>query len=331
MTGTPGLPKDLSIESLRKAHYNATVAGLRRVHDELLIFQVEPDRGPVAYEPGQYMVLGLGYWEPRLAGTQEESLTEKQRTALARRAYSISSPVLDDEGKLARAGNADPAPGRTGSRVPGLEFYVSLVRYAEMQAPALTPRLFLLEEGDRLFLGPHVHGHYTLAPVKADDHVLFAATGTGEAPHNGMIAELLARGQRGNIASIVCVRYRRDLGYLAQHHELERRFSNYHYITLTTREPENIDPTHPLFVGKQYVQDVVASHDFESMAQVPLDPASTHVFLCGNPDMIGAPHHPFDLSRRFPVKGGMVELLETRGFTVDRPDEPGNVHFENYW
>jgi hypothetical protein len=27
----------------------------------------------------------------------------------------------------------------------------------------------------------------------------------------------------------------------------------------------------------------------------------------------------------------MVEVLERRGFQVDRPHEPGNIHFEKYW
>ena len=42
--------------------------------------------------------------------------------------------------------------------------------------------------------------------------MLFLATGTGEAPHNYMLWELLRRGHTGRILSACCVRYRRDLG-----------------------------------------------------------------------------------------------------------------------
>jgi ferredoxin--NADP+ reductase len=275
------------------------------------------DQGFPQYEAGQYTTLGLGNWEPRLPGTQEEYLTDKQHRTLARRAYSISCSIFDDDSNLIR-----PVKDST------VEFYVSLMRRAAVHPPTLTPRLFLLEEGDRLYMGPHAHGHYTLAGVRDADDVLFAATGTGEAPHNAMIAELLGRGHQGNIASIVCVRFHKDLGYLFQHRELERRFANYRYIPLTTRETQNLDPAHRHYVGKLHIQDLVNSADFQERTQIALSPQNTHVFLCGNPDMIGAPH---DLAPRYPVAGGMVELLERHGFTIDSPHQVGNIHFETYW
>lgn len=68
------------------------------------------------------------------------------------------------------------------------------------------PGCLRFRQGIAMFLGPHAHGSYTLRDVKPDDDVLFVATGTGEAPHNAMTAELLSRGHRGRIASITCVR-----------------------------------------------------------------------------------------------------------------------------
>src|SRR5436309_550738 len=73
-------------------------------------------------------------------------------------------------------------------------------------------------------------------PVKPGDTVVFLATGTGEAPHNYMIWELLRRGHAGKIVSVCCVRFLRDLGYLDIQRELMRRHGHYKYITLTTRE-----------------------------------------------------------------------------------------------
>ena len=46
---------------------------------------------------------------------------------------------------------------------------------------------------------PRATGHYTLAGIPAEANVAFFATGTGEAPHNAMIAELLAAGWPGEI------------------------------------------------------------------------------------------------------------------------------------
>src|SRR5690606_28492366 len=102
--------------------------------------------------------------------------------------------------------------------------------------PALTPRLFTLKTGDRLFVGTKITGHYTLACVTPEQDVIFLATGTGEAPHNAMIAELFELGHTGKIINAVCVRQRSDLGYIAAHQELERQYQSYRYLPLTTRE-----------------------------------------------------------------------------------------------
>ena len=211
-----------------------------------------------------------------------------------------------------------------------VEFYVALVRWAEKHPPALTPRLFALNVGDRLFLGPRGHGSYTLSNVRPGDNVVFAATGTGEAPHNAMLAELLSRGHRGQIVCATCVRYQHDLAYLAEHRKLESMFSNYRYVSLTTREPQNLDPSRSDFIGKQYLQEFFSSGKLEHTCGLALDPSRTHVFLCGNPTMIGAPQHAHAL-RFYPRPTGMVEILEGRGFTLDEPHQPGNIHLEKYW
>jgi len=306
-------------DALISRHYNAQVIDVRRCHEDLWVLRVHPDRGVPPFVAGQYTVLGLGYWEPRIAGSQEEHLEEGWQTKLVKRVYSISCSLLDRDDRLTRVKD-----------YPYLEFYVALVRKAA-RPPALTPRLFLLERGDRLFVGPHAHGNYTLHRVRSSDNVVFAATGTGEAPHNAMLSDLLAGGHRGRIASVVCVRYKKDLAYTREHGILMQRFPHYRYMTLTTREPENLDRSLPGYVGKRYLQQYLASGILERELGWELSPANTHIFLCGSPDMIGAPHPTHDPQRRFPKPTGMVEILEQRGFQVDQPHEPGNIHYEKYW
>jgi ferredoxin--NADP+ reductase len=63
---------------------------------------------------------------------------------------------------------------------------------------------------------------------------------------------------------------------------------------------------------------------------IDLDPGSTHVFLCGNPAMIGIPEE-HDSTAVFPEPVGVVELLTKRGFTLDRHRQIGNIHVEEYW
>jgi ferredoxin--NADP+ reductase len=308
------------IKQLREQQYNARVESIDSSHADLMRIRVRPDGEPIAFEPGQYTVLGLGGWEPRVANTQEEPLDDSHLRKLIRRAYSFSCRMVDEHGGLV-------APNDDGA----LEFYLALVREAEASPPALTPRLFRLAVGDRLHVGRKVAGHYTLEPVKPDDHVIFAATGTGEAPHNAMLAELLSRGHEGQITMVTCVRRRSDLSYVKEHRWLEKMHANYRYLTLTTREPENLDPNLPGYVGKQYLQDYFESGQLERDCGCETKLGSTHVFLCGNPDMIGVPHRTYDPQRRYPTPRGMVEVLEKLGFRIDQPHDPGDIHFEKYW
>ncbi len=302
---------------LREAHYNATLIKRIDIHEELVRFRVRPDAGIKPFEPGQYVAVGLGYWEPRIQPSQDEQLEEKKWRKVVRRAYSISCPMLDTAGVLTTCDELDY-----------LEMYITLVRSGDTsdKPPALTPRLFCLSEGDRLVVEAKITGHYTLAGVGDDDTVLMLGTGTGEAPHNAMTAHLLRRGHRGRIVNATTVRYRADLGYLDEHARLMKAYPQYRYLPLTTREPENLDPRHPGYVGKQYLQDLFTTGRLAEMADDPLDAARTHVFLCGNPAMIGLVK-PGSLA---PEKPGMLPLLHAAGFTNEERG-PGNVRYEKYW
>jgi ferredoxin/flavodoxin---NADP+ reductase len=307
-------PDAEEIRPLREAHYNAHVTMIKQVHDDLRIMRVVKDQAFPPFHAGQYVALGLGTWEPRVPGVDEEHEDPLKMRRLIKRAYSISCSLFHPSGNPVRVADC-----------PYLEFYVSLIRHSELRPPALTPRLFALEEGDRLFVESHAAGRYTLDGVSDDNNLLFLATGTGEAPHNAMIADLLVRSHRGRIASAVSVRYQRDAAYDVAHKELVRRYPNYQYLVVTTREAENLDPFHPRFHGKRFLQDLVASGELEKSTGIPLDPARTQVFLCGNPAMIG-----IEQGGRI-VPGGMVEVLSLRGFRLDQPHTHGNIHTEHYW
>lgn len=298
------------IEELRTRHYNATITHFVRTHSDLWVLRVKPDHGDVNHDAGQYASLGLGYWEPRADGATDPDLERKWEN-LVRRSYSISSPVFDEYGYL-----ADPARAET------LEFYVVLVPPDGNRIPALTPRLALRRPGDRIYVGRRIVGRYTLTPVRDPGAtVVLLGTGTGEAPHNAMAAELLRKGHYGPIVSVVSVRYRADLGYLDTHRRLEERFHNFHYLPLVTRDPDE---------EKLYVQDVIERDLITDRFGVELDPATTHVFICGNPAMIGSPTWEDDRPV-FPSPTGACQLLHERGFDIDRHGHVGNVHTEKYW
>lgn len=304
------------IAELRSKQYNATIAGIKLVNEELMVVRVRPDFRVPVHKPGQYTTLGLGHWELRYPGSQEEIPKPGNERKLIRRAYSLSSSVIDETGNLLDL-----------DHVEWVEFYIVLVREAEKGPPELTPRLFLMQQGDRIFLGEKFAGHFTLDPVQPTDAVIFLSTGTGEAPHNYMLWELLRRRHPGPILAACCVRYRKDLGYIAVHEELMRRYPGYTYLSLTTREMETIGQ-------KVYIQDLLTSGQLEERLGRPLDPARTHVYLCGNPNMIGVPTVDRASGQTtYPRPQGVVEILQKRGFHTDQPGAKikGNIHFEEYW
>jgi len=306
------------ISELREKRYNGTVLSVHKANSDLMILRVKSDFPRPPHIPGQYCTLGLGYWEPRHPGCQEETVKPGDDAKLVQRAYSISSSILDDKGEL-----IDTADTHY------LEFYITMVREGSdpAKAPALTPRLFMLTEGDRVKIGEKITGHYNLEVVKPGDTVLLLGTGTGEAPHNYMAWELLRRGHTGKVCIASCVRLKKDLAYYETHQKLMAKYPNYKYLGLTTRES--------MIAGRKvYIQDLITSGQLEQEIGETLDPARTHVFLCGNPKMIGVPEKdPATGERKYPETTGVIEVLERRGFKADIAalKLKGNVHFEEYW
>lgn len=295
-------------DELVEHYYNATITLFEPTHSDLWRLKVRPDHGDTSHLPGQYATLGLGYWEGRIDDATDPELDDKW-LKMIRRSYSISSPMFDEHGYLADYASGDE-----------LEFYIVLVVPTDDNVPALTPRLALKRPGDRIFLGSKVAGRYTLAPVIDPSRTcVFFSTGTGEAPHNAMVTELLRKGHRGPIVSAVTVRQWADLGYRSEHEDLVARYPNYHYMPLPTREDD---------FPKQYLQDVISNDSLRKEFGIVLDPDSADVFLCGNPAMIGLPEGD---DQAWPETTGVVELLVERGFKLDRRGDPGNIHFEEYW
>jgi ferredoxin/flavodoxin---NADP+ reductase len=298
------------IASLRDEHYNAVVVGLRRVHDDLAIMRVRPDRPIPPYEPGQWIALGIGLWERRVVGMPPEEITEDELATLVRRPFSIGSRILhDDEPRLLRPEEED-----------SYEFYMALP-HGTPKPPILAARLFALEVGSRLWVDAQPRGQNTLAEVQPEDDVLFAATGTGESPHNRMIWQLLRHGHRGRIASVVTTRQVADQGYRQVHERVLQLFPNYRHAAIATREP-----------GQKgaHLQELLLNGQLEELTGFKLDPRRSRVFLCGNPGMIGAPRLQ-DSRAVYPPVLGMVEVLEQqRGFRADPRRGNINIHFERY-
>ena len=146
----------------------------------LAIFRVVPDGWELPdFRPGQFTVLGLSGGALR-CDTSEPEETPVDSNKLIKRAFSIASSPLTKE---------------------FIDFYVVLVPEG-----GLTPRLFALSNGDRLWLSPKVTGAFTLDNTPPDKHVVLISTGTGLAPYMSMLRTQLTCGDTGSLpSSTACV------------------------------------------------------------------------------------------------------------------------------
>jgi ferredoxin--NADP+ reductase len=279
---------------------NATVTERMDVAPGLAIIRVAADGDLFSFMAGQYCVLGLPPDAKRVADSEAEEPIEQQgdgeqggeekkskKPKLIRRAYSIASSSKENE---------------------YLDFYVALVHSGEF-----TPRLFALEKGDRIWLGPKATGLFTLKDVPTDADLYLIGTGTGLAPYVSMLkSDVLEESQTRRIVVAHGARYSWDLGYRKELESLTSRNERLIYIPSITRGEK--DESWSGVTG--YLQDQISSGTLEEQSGVPLDPERVHVFLCGNPAMIEV----------------AVEILVAKGFSEwTRKTPEGTIHLEKYW
>ena len=265
---------------------NAVLLQRIEVAPGLLILRVAPEGWELpAFSAGQFAVLGLPGRAPRyrLADAEDEPAPPDK---LIRRAYSVASSSLDRQ---------------------YLEIYVTLVR-----SGALTPRLFALQPGDRLFLGKKITGLFTLDSVPKSAHLVLVATGTGLAPYMSMLRSELLCDPARKVAVLLGARHSWDLGYRGELITMTRLCPSFHYLPIISR-PD--DEPHPWAGPTGHVQDLWNGGALAAAWGEAPSPATTHVLLCGSPAMIE----------------GMVALLVAEGYREHTKKEPGQIHVERYW
>lgn len=255
---------------------NATVASRRDVTEDLTILGVRPDGPRFDFHPGQYTVLGLPASAPRAPGSLPDP-APLPPDKMIRRAYSIASASPDG---------------------CCLEFYLKMV-----PGGSLTPRLFALREGDRLWIGPKAVGSFTLEAVREGEDLVLVATGTGLAPYLSMIRARHRCRARPAFTVVHGVRYPRELAYRDELEALDHGCDTFRYVPTVTRP----DETWSGHVGRVHTV-------FED-GTVATVPGRHRVYLCGSPAMVDT----------------MQAFFEARGFRLHTAKQPGNLHVERYW
>ena len=264
---------------------NAVVLQRIEVAPGLIILRLAPEGWELPeFESGQFAVIGLPGAAPRYQFSDPDK--ERDPDKLIRRAYSVASSSQDKQ---------------------YLELYVALVR-----SGALTPRLFALNPGDRLWLGKKISGQFTLDSVPEACHLALVATGTGLAPYMSMLRGRLLCEPDRKVAVLLGARHSWDLGYRAELITMERLCPGFRYLPVISRPAEEVHPW-PGHTG--YVQELWTGGALEECWGFRPTPDNCHVLLCGNPGMIE----------------GMVETLTGEGFAEHSRKSPGQIHAEKYW
>ena len=267
---------------------NAVVTLKNEISPWLMILQVVPDGGGLPdYVPGQFATLGLFGSATRCALAEPET-RPAEPDKLIKRAYSIASSPANRE---------------------FLEFYIALV-----PGGALTPRLFTLNIGDRIWLSPKATGRFIFDDSRVPEgaNLVLIATSSGLAPFVSMLSTYLKLSPRRRVALIHGVRHSRDLGYRSILMTMERLRTNLTYIPVVSRPQE--EPV-PWRGATGHVQDVWKSGAIEKAWGSRPKPENTHVFICGSPHM----------------SESMLELLGQEGFKEETKQGPGEIHVEKYW
>jgi ferredoxin--NADP+ reductase len=265
--------------------YNAVVLQKEELSPRLMILRVSADGwGLPAFIAGQYTVLGLPGSAPRCdLSLPEAEPSEPDEWIL--RAYSIASSSVIHE---------------------YLEFYINLV-----SSGALTPRLFALTVGDRLWLSDKVTGLFTLDQVPKGRNVIFIATGTGLAPYMSMLTSHLDCNGPRRFAVLHGAYHSWDLGYRSELLALQNICHNVSYIATIDR-PEEEPILWSGHVG--WVQGLWRDHVVDGRWGFEPNPDNCDIFLCGHPAMIAE----------------MSEILEREGFSEHSRRHPGQIHIERF-
>ncbi|EAS1138533.1 ferredoxin--NADP(+) reductase [Salmonella enterica] len=188
---------------------------------------------------------------------------------------------------------------------PNLEFYLVTVPQGK-----LSPRLAALKPGDEVQVVSDASGFFVLDEVPDCETLWMLATGTAIGPYLSILqyGQDLARFK--NLVLVHAARFASDLSYLPLMLELQRRYEGKLRIqTVVSREnvPGSLTGRMPALIENGALEKTVG---------LSMDKETSHVMLCGNPQM---------------VRDTQQLLKETRQMTKHLRRRPGHMTAEHYW
>jgi ferredoxin--NADP+ reductase len=238
---------------MKESPYNATVIGKIMLTPDLMVLRIRTDEPRTEFKAGQFTHIGALTSESRSSNSVMTLETLKD-DFLIKRPYSIASAKHDTQ---------------------EFEFYISQVKSGQ-----LTPRLFNLSQGRRMWVDDKILGVFDLNDTPEGTNVVFIATGTGLAPYISFLRSHIRDHQNSNLAVIHGAGYQWDLGYYSELSFIQHSFQNFKYF------PTLLKPDSSWNGLTGYIQNHLEDGILERIANIEVNPEKTHFFLCGNPKMV---------------------------------------------
>ncbi|WP_336749784.1 ferredoxin--NADP(+) reductase [Pantoea vagans] len=186
-----------------------------------------------------------------------------------------------------------------------LEFYLVTVPDGK-----LSPHLQALQPGDQVMVTKEAAGFFVLDEVPECKTLWMLATGTAIGPYLSMLQQGEGLDRFENIVLVHAARYAADLSFLPMMQQLQQRYhGKLHIQTVVSREaiPSSLTGRVPALID---------NGELERATGLTLDADSSHVMLCGNPQM---------------VRDTQQLLKETREMRKHLKRKPGHITSEHYW
>jgi ferredoxin--NADP+ reductase len=263
-----------------KSPYNSTVSGKILITPDLLVLRVRTDEPRKEFKAGQYTSIGVLASEQRSPNSvlTIDTIPENE---LIIRAYSIASANHETQ---------------------DFEFYISQVKSGQ-----LTPRLFNLSLGSRMWLDKKILGIFNLHDTPKECNIVMIATGTGLAPYISFLRSHLRNHKEQKMVVFHGAGYQWDLGYRSELEFIKHSFDNFYYFPTLLKADDTWSGL------KGYIQSHLENNLLESIG-VEINPVKTHFFLCGNPKMVES----------------VCEILQSKNYTINTKKNPGSLHIEQY-
>ncbi|WP_085314649.1 ferredoxin--NADP reductase [Derxia lacustris] len=253
------------------------------------LFSFRTTRAPgFRFIPGQFARLGVY--------RDDGDPADKKGPRWVWRAYSIASASYDEF----------------------LEFYSIVVPDGEF-----TTTLASLKVGDEILVEKTNYGFLTTDRFEGGRDLWLLSSGTGLAPFLSVLFDLDIWAQYERIVVVHSVRQENELAYrdsiegLKDHEAfgelLAESPGKVVYVPLVTRAPAVHADGRPML--NKRITTALADGSLEAEAGLKLDPATSRVMICGNPEMVD------DIRKQ----------LAKSGFAVSRRGVPGTMAVENYW